>query len=76
MVKARKIECGDRVAFSATFLRSTGQFSGRVPALRGTVLEIEDLGGCTLALIGWQDGTESRANVANLARVGSAAMNA
>lgn len=76
MAKAKAIAAGDKVAFSAAFLRSTGQFAGRVPALRGDVVELEDLGGCVLALIRWQDGTESRANVKNLARVGSAAMNA
>jgi hypothetical protein len=76
MAKKTAIQAGERVAFSAAFLRSTGQFSGRVPALRGDVLAIDDLGGCKLALIRWQDGTESRANVANLARIGSPAMNA
>lgn len=74
--KAKQLTAGDRVAFSAAFLRSTGQFTGRVPFLRGTVVSLDDLGGCVLALIQWDDGTESRANVNNLARVGSPAMNA
>lgn len=76
MAKKQAIALGDKVAFSAAFLRSTGQFSGRTPALRGTVAAIEDLGGCVLALVQWHDGTEFRVNVKNLARVGSPAMNA
>lgn len=76
MAKKSAIQAGDNVALSAAFLRSTGQFSGRAPALRGEVAAIDDLGGCKLALIAWNDGTESRVNVANLARVGSPAMNA
>ena len=76
MAKAINLAIGDKVAFSAAFLRSTGQFSGRAPALRGTITALDDLGGCVLASIDWHDGTQSRANVKNLARVGSAAMNA
>lgn len=74
--KAKQITAGDRVAFSAAFLRSTGQFTGRVPFLRGDIASLDDLGSCVLALIQWNDGTESRVNVKNLARVGSPAMNA
>lgn len=74
--KAKQFTAGDRVAFSAAFLRSTGQLTGRVPFLRGTVVSLDDLGGRVLALTQWDDGTESRANVNNLARVGSPAMNA
>ncbi len=73
---AKAIAAGDKVGIGPAFLKPTGQFSGRVPALPGDVVELDDLGGCVLALIRWQDGTESRANVNNLARVGSAAMNA
>lgn len=76
MAKKQAIALGDKVAFSAAFLRSTGQFSGPKPALRGIVAALEDLGGCVLASVQWTDGTESRANVLNLARVGSPAMNA
>jgi hypothetical protein len=73
MAKA-KIELGARVGFSAAFLRSTGQFAGRVPHLRGEVIELEDFGAFALARVAWQDGAESRVNVKNLARVGSLAM--
>lgn len=76
MAKPHKFAIGDRVAFSAAFLRSTGQFAGRYPALRGDIVALDDLGGCVLALIQWKDGAESRVNVSNLARVGYPAMNA
>ena len=72
----RAIELGDRVAYSAAFLRSTGQHTGRVPFLRGTVRAVEGNAHWRLCVIDWHDGTVGRVLDANLARAGSPAMSA
>lgn len=46
---------GDRVAYSATFLRSTGNFTGRLPFLRGTVKETEAFGDTQLCVVKWDN---------------------
>lgn len=33
-----KLHAGDRVAFAAKFLKNTGQFTGRAPQRRGTIV--------------------------------------
>lgn len=75
-----QLTIGTRVAYSANFLRSIGCYSGALPFLRGTITALNVLSpGCTLADIEW-DGDKgegpTRVNVANLAKVGSAAMSA
>lgn len=73
----RQIQVGSRVAYSAAFLRSTGMYAGEIPHARGIVTAIEDLGGLRLAVIDWRNPEiPQRVNVANLAVVGTAAMNA
>ncbi len=81
----RELQAGDRVAYSANFLRSTCQHTGAVPRMRGTILALLELSkGFTLAEIKWDgvpdrsedEGGPYRVNVGNLARVGSAAMSA
>jgi hypothetical protein len=65
------IAIGDRVQFTAKFLRSTGQYTGRVPFLKGKVTRLETLGGqFKLAVVQWEGDDEQRVNVANLKRVG------
>lgn len=44
---------GDRVAYSAKWLKSMGQFSGPLPALRGTVTSVEPFGGRALIGVAW-----------------------
>ena len=52
----QKIQVGDRVQYSAKFLRSCGMFTGDIPFARGTVTAIEDFGGfLALATIDWQN---------------------
>ena len=51
---------GDRVGFSRTFLRDTGQFTGPVPFLRGVVTKCLSDG--ELVWVRW-DGTPVRARV-------------
>jgi hypothetical protein len=71
---------GDRVAYSANFLRSTGQVVGEAGFQRGTIVEFEPLGSITLARVKWDNPDWNffitSVNVANLAKVGTAAMNA
>jgi len=77
MAKTTAIQIGDRVGLSAKFLRSTGQFTGKAPARRGEVIDLEDMGsGLQLAEIRWDDGDASRVLNANLARVGTKEMSA
>ena len=70
------IKIGDRVGYSAKFLVSTGQQIGEAGFQRGKVIDFEPFGQITLAVIEW-DNPEWNipcVNVANLAKVGSAAM--
>jgi hypothetical protein len=67
------IEVGDRVRFTAKFLRSTGQYTGEPaptsygPFARGEVLNIIPLSGTTLlAEIKWDDTFRSKVNIDNL----------
>ena len=70
---SKPIEIGDRVAYSARFLRDTVQHTGNVPFARGVVVSILD---GWLAVIFWQEALRGtgRVNVGNLARVGSPEM--
>lgn len=66
-----EVQPGDRIAYSAQFLRSINELSGDLPAARGTVIAIERLGVVQLARIAWdQPDLPTRANVQNLAHVG------
>lgn len=68
--RSRAIQVGDRVAYSAAWLRSTGQFTGDAPFARGVVTRLIPQGQTTLAEIDW--GTSdlpTTVNVANLSRV-------
>jgi len=44
---------GDRVAYRACWLRSTGTYTGYLPRLRGTVRAITEGPGYTLAVVAW-----------------------
>lgn len=71
-----KIQIGDKVAYSAKFLRSTGQTTGPAPFARGTVTAIKSYGSMDLAVIDWHGADmPERVNTGNLARVGTSAMN-
>jgi hypothetical protein len=69
------LNIGDRVGYSAAFLRSTGQFTGRKPFLRGTIIGIEEIApGTEFAGVIWDGSLEPRSvNVKALARMGSLA---
>ena len=67
-----KLAIGDRVAYSAAFLRSTGQQTGDAPFLRGVVEKLDKIGdSLVLATVAWNDPEwPKRVAVANLAKVG------
>lgn len=68
------IKVGDKVAFSAAWLRSTCQHSGDIPHARGTVTALKVLGDdCTIATVDWGGNEEipTKVHVKNLCRVKS-----
>ena len=72
---APRFAVGDRVAYSVDFLRSTGQTTGDVPFLRGTVVEVRRLGDNDLVHVRWDGGMYGSREVVrviapNLAHVG------
>lgn len=72
MTQALKI--GDRVGYTAAFLRSTGMYTGEEPFMRGTVTGFEDISqGFVLAVVDWAGHGARKVNVKNIARVGTLA---
>lgn len=69
--RSRPIAVGDKVAYSAAWLRSTGQFTGDLPHARGTVTDLKVLSAdVVLATVDWQnEEIPNRVNVRNLCRV-------
>jgi hypothetical protein len=79
-----EVEVGDKVAFSATWLRSIGAYTGPLPFARGEVTAIRDCGSVKIAAVAWDpnahgfEATEDEmpsetVNVKNLVPVGSPA---
>lgn len=66
------IALGDRIAYSADFLRSIGCYAGDMPAGRGIVKSLKQIGSMTLAHIEWEGDAElpQTINVNNIAKVG------
>jgi hypothetical protein len=60
------IEVGDRVRYTADWLRSTGQVVGEAGFMRGRVADFVPLASCTLAVVHWDHIEESRVLVQNL----------
>jgi hypothetical protein len=54
-MKHKTFNVGDRVAYSVVWLKSTGQRTGDMPRLRGTVRAIQPFGGTQLVVIAWDD---------------------
>jgi hypothetical protein len=67
--RVSKIEVGDKVAMKASFLRNTGQFTGRVPLKRGIVTEIKPFGDNALATVNWGPDGEGKVLTSNLSKV-------
>jgi hypothetical protein len=53
--KVTEFVIGDRVAYSAGWLRSTGCRVGLYPRLRGSVVEVRPFGENQLVTIAWDD---------------------
>ena len=53
MAKKQTFALGDRVAYSATWLRSTGNRTGPLGHLRGTVERVQKFGDNQLVVIAW-----------------------
>lgn len=70
--RVRPIAIGDKVAYSAAWLRSTGQMAGDIGHARGVVTELKVLSAdVVLAVVDWGDDPEipTKINVRNLARI-------
>jgi hypothetical protein len=66
------IRPGDRVAYSAKFLRSIGCQTGPMPFARGRVITMRHYSGATLATVEWDEPSRiDTVNVANLIAVDS-----
>jgi len=70
------IQVGDHVAYSALWLRNTGQQASKddVGGWRGTVVFIFENPNWRLCVVQWKDGHLSRVLDTNLARVGTPEM--
>lgn len=55
MTKLPKLESGDRIAYSAKFLKSTGQFTGGAGERRGTFRAYDDGFSPGYARVTWDD---------------------
>jgi hypothetical protein len=51
------INAGDRVMYSARFLRTAGIYTGEIPFMRGTVKELKTIGKHQFATVQW-DGSD------------------
>ena len=54
----QKLEVGDRVQYSARFLRSISCFTGELPQARGNIVELLPMGQATLAQVDWGPGAD------------------
>ena len=68
------LQVGDVVGYSASFLRSTGMYTGEEPGMRGTVTGFEEIShGFVLARVNWTGHGTRKVNCKNLAKVGTIA---
>jgi hypothetical protein len=68
--RIQPIKVGDKVAYSKSFLQSTGSYSGDIPHARGEVTTLIPIGETTLAEIAWdRPDMPARVNVKNLVSV-------
>ena len=73
----RALQIGDKVAYSASFLRSIGCFTGDMPHTRGIITDIQPIGERQLVTVNWDcEDIPPKVISANLARVGTPAMSA
>ena len=71
MARGKQIQVGDRVAYSAAWLRSIGCCTGELPQARGTVTSLQAIGKQHLATVQWdQPDLPAKVLACNLALVG------
>jgi hypothetical protein len=71
-----QIKVGNRVAYSATWLKATGNHTGRIPFARGRVVEIVEMTDMRLARVDWNDHcVPDKVCTANLVVIGSTEWN-
>ena len=70
--RSSTIKIGDKVAYSAAWLRSTGQMAGDIGHARGVVTDLDVTPDYTIATVDWGGDPEvpTRINVRSLARIG------
>ncbi len=72
-----KLQIGDKVAYSATFLQSISCYTGDIPFARGIVTEIKPVGERQLITVDWgNEDIPSKVISGNLAKVGTPGMSA
>lgn len=64
------IEVGNKVRYTAAFLKSIGAYTGPTGFMTGEVQSIKDLGSLTIATVKWDDGDEGGCNVKCLIQCG------
>lgn len=65
-----EFKIGDRVAYAAAFLRSTGQYTGWGPAAGGRVKQLRPVGERVLVIVEWEGAGAMSVAPENLAHVG------
>lgn len=71
-VSSPELSVGDRVEYTAAYLRSIGAVTGPLGPLKGTIRRIEFYsGGLTLVSIDWDRGPSLDVNIRNLKKVGA-----
>lgn len=73
-MKPNTLKIGDKVGYAASFLRSTGQYTGEAPFRRGKVVALDEVQpNYVLVTVEWDHGVTSNALHSNLAKIGSLA---
>jgi hypothetical protein len=73
MTRSKQLAIGDRVAYSRSWLRSIGAYTGDLPHAKGTITGLKTLSReITLADVAWEGNPDipGRVNVRNLCRIG------
>lgn len=70
--KVQNFEVGQKVAFKASWLRNTGQYTGAAPFARGIIKALKTSGDTTIATVDWgaaRDEVMEKVNVGILSKV-------
>jgi len=64
------MKTGSKVAYSQAWLRSIGAYTGKLPQMRGTIIDIHLVGSKKIAEVQWEEGGTMNVLMDNLALVG------